>query len=97
MEIQKRGLPDLLVAVLLLLFVASGLGNESKTQFYVVPENYHGQCPTANTSCCQTLNTYVGNATMYFHSNTVFLFLPGVHSLNQTARFCNLSNISLVG
>ena len=97
MGIQKRGLPDLLVAVLLLLFVASGLGNESKTQFYVVPENYHGQCPTANTSHCQTLNTYVGNATTYFHSNTAFLFLPGVHSLNQTARFCNLSNISLVG
>ena len=97
MEDRKRWIIHLLVAVLLvLLFVPSCLGNELKTRLYVVPENYHGQCPNSNTSHCQTFNSYVSNATTYFHSNTAFLFLPGIHPLNQTAQFCNLSNISLV-
>ena len=63
---------------------------------YVKPINSTGRCPTSNASQCQTFASYVQSGYKYFHSNTTFIFLPGVHPLNKTAQICNVLNISLV-
>ena len=54
----------------------------------------------SNTSCphspCLTLNEYANSSETYFKSNTIFLFLPGVHQLDSPVVFEQLTNISLL-
>ena len=82
----------------LLMLVLGSLASqqEEKTvQLYVLPEDNPALCPTSNMSRCLTLNGYIQQATSYFHSHTIFSFLPGIHSLNRIAVFENISNVSL--
>ena len=65
------------------------------TEYYVRPTE-----PT-DTSCpaqpCLTLSQYISNSDLYFKSNTVFKFLPGLHHANQTLDMRNVENVSLQG
>ena len=65
------------------------------TEYYVRPTE-----PT-DTSCpaqpCLTLSQYISDSDLYFKSNTVFKFLPGLHHANQTLDMHNVENVSLEG
>ena len=65
------------------------------TEYYVRPTE-----PT-NTSCpaqpCLTLSQYISSSDLYFKSNTVFKFLPGLHHTNQTLDMRSVENVSLEG
>ena len=65
------------------------------TEYYVRPTE-----PT-DTSCpaqpCLTLSQYISNSDLYFKSNTVFKFLPGLHHANQTLDMQSVENVSLEG
>ena len=65
------------------------------TEYYVRPTE-----PT-DTSCpaqpCLTLSQYISNSALYFKSNTVFKFLPGLHHTNQTLDMHSVENVSLEG
>ena len=65
------------------------------TEYYVRPTE-----PT-DTSCpaqpCLTLSQYISNSDLYFKSNTVFKFLPGLHHANQTLDMRSVENVSLEG
>ena len=65
------------------------------TEYYVRPTE-----PT-DTSCpaqpCLTLSQYISNSDLYFKSNTVFKFLPGLHHANQTLHMQSVENVSLEG
>ena len=65
------------------------------TEYYVRPTG-----PT-DTSCpaqpCLTLSHYISNSDLYFKSNTVFKFLPGLHHANQTLDMQSVENVSLEG
>ena len=65
------------------------------TEYYVRPTE-----PT-DTSCpaqpCLTLSQYISNSALYFKSNTVFKFLPGLHHANQTLHMHSVENVSLEG
>ena len=53
-----------------------------------------------NASCpdgpCLTFNQYIKHSEIYFKSNTLFLFLPGVHQVSLAATFREMSNVSLL-
>ena len=56
--------------------------------------------PDCNTKQpCLSLSTVVRNMTAYFTSNSVFHFLPGSHTVNETSWVIvrGVSNVSLVG
>ena len=65
------------------------------TEYYVRPTE-----PT-DTSCpaqpCLTLSQYISNSALYFKSNTVFKFLPGLHHANQTLEVWKARSVSLEG
>ena len=65
------------------------------TEYYVRPTD-----PT-DTSCpaqpCLTLSQYISDSDLYFKSNTVFKFLPGLHHTNQTLDMQSVENVSLEG
>ena len=65
------------------------------TEYYVRPTD-----PT-DTSCpaqpCLTLSQYISDSDLYFKSNTVFKFLPGLHHANQTLDMQSVENVSLEG
>ena len=48
---------------------------------------------------CLTLSTVAGNTTAYFTSHSVFHFLPGSHTVNETTRVTveGINSVSLVG
>ena len=66
--------------VLLLLFLSHCQG----TEYYVRPTEL------ANASCadhpCLTLSQYIRDSYMYYKSNTVFRFLPGLYRVNETFK-----------
>ena len=60
--------------------------------------------PESTTSCgakqpCLTLSTVAGNTTAYFTSSSVFHFLPGSHTVNETTPVTveGIDSVSLVG
>ena len=60
--------------------------------------------PDSTPSCgtkqpCLTLSTVVRNTTAYFTSHSVFHFLPGSHTVNETTRVTveGVDNVSLLG
>ena len=60
--------------------------------------------PDSTPSCgtkqsCLTLSTVAGNTTAYFTSHSVFYFLPGSHTVNETTRVTveGINSVSLVG
>ena len=46
---------------------------------------------------CLTLSQYISDSDLYFKSNTVFQFLPGLHHANQTLDIQSVENVSLEG
>ena len=83
-------------------FLASCV-NEVKTELtsswndctYIVTPN--GTCSDSSSIPCNTLHTYVQNASVYFVSNATFCFLSGRHIINETIAIRSVSNISLIG
>ena len=63
---------------------------------YVRPDktNYNN-CPNSSDVECLTLQEYVLNATEYFVSDSLFVFLPGIHHLNSSLTVTNCSNVVL--
>ena len=87
-----------LTAVVLFAVVLTALGTlqcEAATEYYVRPSH------VSDTFCpgepCHTWTEYVSHTDQYFHSNTTFWFIPGIHHMNMTLHVSNVSNISLVG
>ena len=80
-----------IVVLLLLLSLCQGM------EYYVRPTDRE----LANASCagqpCLTLSQYVGGFNIYFKSNTVFRFLPGIHHANEMLKMENLENVTLEG
>ena len=65
------------------------------TEYYVRPTEPTGtSCPAQP---CLTLSHYISNSDLYFKSNTVFKFLPGLHHANQTLDMWSVENVSLEG
>ena len=65
------------------------------TEYYVRPtESTDISCPAQP---CLTLSQYISNSDLYFKSNTVFKFLPGLHHANQTLDMQSVENVSLEG
>ena len=88
-----------LTAIVLFAVVLTALGTlqcEAATEYYVRPSH------VSDTFCpgepCHTWTKYtVSHTDQYFHSNTTFWFIPGIHHMNMTLHVSNVSNISLVG
>ena len=63
-------------------------------EFYVKPTG------PANAHCpglpCFTLNYYTTNSSIYFVSNSTFIFLSGSHCASKTVLFQDVDNVSLV-
>ena len=49
--------------------------------YYVTPNSLNTSCPSGYP--CYELETYIRNASLYFTSNTSFVFLPGIHVINE--------------
>ena len=66
-------------------------------QFYVVP-SHNKSCPR---DPCYTLTDVAQNSSQYFTSNTVIIFLAGIHQTNITQDFSvlikDVRNISMIG
>ena len=72
-----------------------GIVKDRADCFYVIP-NSNSPCPPSTCTECHTLAYYTTNHD-YFHSNTEFLFLPGVHIAYQNLAVRDVSEISLKG
>ena len=84
------------VLSVLLLFLCSDSGWSAAREYWVRPES----TPDCNTEQpCLTLSTVVRNTTAYFTSNSVFHFLPGSPTINETSWVIvrGVNNVSLVG
>ena len=85
----------MLVGLMLFFGLYFLLSLSGATEYYVRPTE-----PT-DTSCpaqpCLTLSQYISNSDLYFKSNTVFKFLPGLHHANQTLDMQSVENVSLEG
>ena len=72
------------------------VGFASATCTFIVSPN--GTCVNIPTIPCNTLDTYIRNASVYFQSNSTFCFLPGVHAMTSGRLMIeNLSNIMFTG
>jgi len=82
--------------LVLLPFLCSEIGWSTAREYWVRPES----SPDCNTKQpCLSLSTAVRNTTTYFTSNSMFHFLPGSHTVNETSWVIvrGVSNVSLVG
>ena len=80
--------------VILLLVVSVLVRTHSTSKvYYVKSENSTEQCHDLNYSC-ETLQYYALNDSLYFTSDTKFVFLPGIHSLNTSISILNKTNLS---
>ena len=62
------------------------------TEYYVRPSEPIISCPGQP---CLTIDYYTNNSHHYFKSNSVFIFLPGLHHVNEPVRFREIKNVSL--
>ena len=76
---------------LFILYIYSGYVTASK--YYV---SAGAPCPSSNAPC-HNLSHYTAHYTSYFTDNTIFYFLEGTHTLQDTLKISNVSNITLQG
>lgn len=74
------------------------------SSYTVIGVEYYVHSPTNPQSCpqgseeCDSLSHYIGsNTDRYFVPDTTFVFLPGVHPLNEVMIMKNLHNLTLTG
>ena len=95
-EYKMMGLSHSLVIFFLLLchfssYTVNGL------EYYVHSPNDPQSCPQ-NSVECNSLSHYIGsNTDRYFVPDTTFVFLPGMHPLNEVMMIENLHNLTLTG
>ena len=88
----------MLCSTVLTLLVLLGIVHEcGAAHHYYVTATNGSDCPP--TFPCHPLNYYAQNAELYFTSNTVVEFLPGLHELNYTGHVFILfaRNLTLIG
>jgi len=61
--------------------------------YYVTPDSK----TTCSSTPCHNISHYIQNPSVYFQSNRVFKFLPGVHILDARGIITFVSNIALTG
>ena len=95
----------MLIARLAICSYLASIINESKADpswsnctYIVTPD---GKCPNSSeplhNASCNTLDTYIQNASAYFVSNTTFCFMSGRHIMNVMVTIRSISNISFIG
>ena len=84
----------MVVFFLIALSLLLAPGADLATTYYVKPSG-SSDCPSGLP--CETLDHYVSNATRYFTDNTVFTFLPGIHSLSSSTEINSVTNVTLHG
>ena len=89
----------LTAGIVLLLYLSSNITEAQSLQEFFVNPTDGGECPREQN--CHTLHTYLQDVGHYFHSNTTFHFLPGIHrvswSESTSVNISNISNIVLRG
>ena len=83
--------------VLQLLVLLAIVPKSRATHHYYVTATNGSDCPPIFP--CHPLNYYAQNAALYFTSNTVVEFLPGLHELNYTGHveIMFVRNLTLIG
>ena len=73
----------------------------TSSDYYVVSTNGNitlcQQNPMTQNCTCLTFNQYTNNQDRYFHSNSVFIFQPGLHHVNTSLSLTNVQNVSFHG
>ena len=70
---------------------------------YVAASEYYVSAAPNNVSCnhthkpCHSLSYYIANYETWFTDDTIFYFLEGTHTLQNTLEISNVSNITLQG
>ncbi len=70
------------------------VSSQSLTNYVIPTRNNSSLCPQSEQ--CITLNDYAIDPVEHFLSNTTFIFLPGIHRLDNDVRFENLQNVSFL-
>jgi predicted outer membrane repeat protein len=74
--------------------------SSTTNNFYVAPTDgiiNVASCQQNPMIQCLNFNQYLNNQEEYFHSNAIFIFLPGNHHLNSSLRLNGVQNISFHG
>ena len=90
----------IMASLFLTIAAAFNVSTDSLTtnNWYVAPTDGNVTlCQQDPMTQCLTFNHYTVNQEQYFHSNTVFIFLPGNHHLNSSLRLNDVQNISFHG
>ena len=85
-----------LLKLFISFYISCSLCSGEITRNYYVTPNMSVQCPEVNVPCYD-LTTYAHNSDLFFQKASTFIFLPGVHRLNNDAIFSHLINIQLRG
>ena len=93
---------DVRLCTLISLFIGMitvVISDDISTNYYVVPTNGNITLCQHNpvTQNCMTFNQYTNDHERYFHSNSVFIFQPGVHQVNASLSLTNVQNVSFHG
>jgi hypothetical protein len=67
------------------------------TENFITPNKTVGCSANRSQNHCLTLQEYASRPDVYFKSDTVFYFEPGVHELNSSLKLENLNNVTLQG
>ena len=84
----------LFIGIVVSLLTAVSISSDESWKVYYVKPAEAKQCPS-DLQPCHTLQYYVNNSN--FSSNSTFLFMKGMHTLQGTAEAKSMSNLVLVG
>ena len=89
---------QLCISVSLFLTMAAFIASVDSSTNYVLPTDGNSTlCQQNPIIQCLTFNQYTNNQDQYFHSNTIFVFLPGNHHLNTSLRLSDVQHMSFHG
>ena len=72
----------MLLIMIIAINIDHGICSNNTTVYYVTPDITSSTCPKGQPY--NTLDMYIKNSSYYFRSNTIFVFCPGNHTLNET-------------
>ena len=78
-------------SIVLFLLFSSSIGANSN-EWTISPSSVN--CTKSN---CRELSYYLEDPSLYFSSNTILIFLEGVHYLNEPVTISGVSNLTLQG
>uniref|UniRef100_A0A1X7VRG1 Right handed beta helix domain-containing protein n=1 Tax=Amphimedon queenslandica TaxID=400682 RepID=A0A1X7VRG1_AMPQE len=85
------------VVILFLLLCHFSSNTVIGIEYYIHSPTSPQSCPQNNEEC-DSLSHYIGsNTDRYFVPDTTFVFLPGVHPLNEVMMIENLHSLTLTG